>query len=102
MLLAQVYLTLEKWSDAATKANDVITGGQYSLVSVKKPDDFYNIFATVTNSEDIMSVHHSETRESQIPTYMHRPNTPPYNNSSNGYFAWLPTVSYTHLTLPTK
>ena len=93
MLLAQVYLTLEKWSDAATKANDVITGGHYSLVPVNKPDDFYNIFATVTNSEDIMSVHHSETRESQIPTYMHRPNTPPYNNSSNGYFAWLPNMS---------
>lgn len=93
MFLAQVYLTLEKWSDAATKANDVITGGHYSLVSVKKPDDFYNIFATVTNSEDIMSVHHSNTRQSEIPTYMHRPNTPPYNNSSSGNFAWLPIMN---------
>lgn len=92
MLLAQVYLTLEKWKEAAAKANDVITGGRYSLVLVKKPDDFYKIFATITNPEDIMSVHHSDTRRSEIPIYESRPNTPPYNYSSGGNFAWLPNL----------
>ena len=92
MLLAQIYLTLEKWSDAATKANEIITSGHYSLVSVHKQEDFYNIFATVTNSEDIMSVHHSDTRQSTIPTYESRPNTPPYNYSSGGNYAWLPNL----------
>lgn len=92
MLLANVYLTLEKWKDAAAKANDVITSGHYSLVPVHKQEDFYNIFATITNSEDIMSVHHSNTRQSAIPTYEHRPNTPPYNYGSGGNFAWLPNL----------
>ena len=93
MLLAQVYLTLEKWTEAAAKANEVIASARYSLVPVKKQEDFYKIFATVTNSEDIMSVHHSDTRQSQIPIYEHRPNTPPYNYSSGGNFAWLPNLN---------
>ncbi|MHA4846730.1 RagB/SusD family nutrient uptake outer membrane protein [Flavitalea antarctica] len=93
MLLAQIYLTLEKWNEAATKANDVIASGRYSLVEVKKQEDFYKIFATITNSEDIMSLHHSDTRQSQIPIYEHRPSTPPYNYSSGGNFAWLPNLN---------
>ncbi len=93
MLLAQVYLTLEKWTEAAAKANEVIAAPRYALVPVKKQEDFYKIFATVTNTEDIMSVHHSDTRQSQIPTYEHRPNTPPYNYSSGGNFAWLPNLA---------
>lgn len=93
MLLAQIYLTLEKWSDASSKANDVITSGPYSLVLVHKPNDFYNIFGTVTNPEDIMSVHHSDTRQSSIPTYLYHPSTPPYFYGSTGYFAWLPNMN---------
>lgn len=93
MLLAQVYLTTEKWSDAAAKADDVIKSGHYSMVPVHKQEDFYNIFATNTNPEDIMSVHHSDTRQSAIPTYESRPNTPPYNYSSGGNFAWLPNLN---------
>lgn len=93
MLLAQIYLTLGKWTEAALKANEVISGPRFSLVQVKKSEDFYKIFATITNSEDIMSVHHSDTRQSQIPTYEHRPNTPPYNYSSSGFFAWLPNLN---------
>ena len=93
MLLAQVYLTQEKWADAAAKANEVIASNRYTLVPVKKQEDFYKIFATVTNPEDIMSVHHSDTRQSQIPIYEHRPSTPPYNYSSGGNFAWLPNLA---------
>lgn len=93
MLLAEVYLTLEKWQEAAEKADEIIQGGQYSLVLVNKPNDFYNIFATVTNPEDILSIHHSDSRQSSIPTFLHRPNTPPYNYSSSGFFAWLPNIN---------
>ncbi len=93
MLLALIYLTQEKWTEAAAKANDVIAATRYSLVPVKKQEDFYKIFATVTNPEDIMSVHHSDTRQSAIPTYEHRPSTPPYNYSSSGNFAWLPNLN---------
>ena len=41
MLLAQVYLTLEKWTEAAAKANDVIASTRYSMVPVKRQEDFY-------------------------------------------------------------
>lgn len=93
MLLAHVYLTTGEWAKAATKANDVIASGKYSMVLVKEPNDFYKIFATETSSEDIMSIHHSETSTSTIPTYLHRANAYPYNYSSTGYYAWLPDMN---------
>lgn len=93
MLLAHVYLTLEEWEAAAEKAEDVIVNGPFSLVTVENADDFYKIFAVDTSTEDIMSVHHSETKTSGIPTYIHRGQALPYNYSSTGYFAWLPDTN---------
>ena len=72
MLLSQVYLTREKWSDAAKEADDIIKGGQYTLVKVQQPDDFYKIFAVATSTEDILSIHHSDSRQSNLPGYLHR------------------------------
>lgn len=93
MLLAEIYLQLEDWAMAAEKANDIIESNQFSLVEVKVADDFYKIFAVETSSEDIMSVHHSETSTSEIQIYIHRPNTPPYNYGSKGYYAWIPVTN---------
>ncbi len=93
MLLAHVYLTIEEFDLAAQKANDVITNGPFSLVTVEEPDDFYQIFAAETHSEDIMSMHHSETSGSTIPTYLHRSNNPPWNYGTSGFFAWLPDTT---------
>lgn len=93
MLLAEVYLTRENWTEAAKEADDIINSGQYSLLRVQKSDDFYKMFATVTSSEDILSIHHSDSRQSPIPGYLHRPNTPPYNYSSGGVYAWLPNMN---------
>lgn len=93
MLLAEVYLTREQWAKAAKEADDIINSGQYALVRVSKPDDFYKIFATQTSSEDILSIHYSETSTSQIPTFIHRANVPPYNYGTSGYFAWLPNLN---------
>jgi starch-binding outer membrane protein, SusD/RagB family len=93
MLLADVYLTIEEWDLAAQKADEVITGGPYSLVTVSEPDDFYKIFASETSTEDIMSVHHSEISGSTIPTYIHMGGNYPYNYSSSGFFAWLPDTT---------
>ena len=92
LLLADVYLTREQWADAAKEADDVIKSGAYTLVNVQKPDDFYKIFAVTTSSEDVLSIHHSDTRQSALPGYLHRPNTPPYNYSSGGVYAWLPNM----------
>jgi hypothetical protein len=93
MLLAHVYLTIGNWEEAANKANEVVNNGPFSLVTVQEPDDFYKIFASETNSEDIFSNHHSETRRSSIPTYIHRANTPPWNYGTAGYFAWVPDTT---------
>ena len=40
-----------------------------------------------------MSMHHSETKGSTIPNYLHRAGNVPYNYSSGGVFAWLPDMS---------
>lgn len=93
MLLAHVYLTIEEFDKAAEKALDVINNGPFSLVKVEQPDDFYKIFASETHSEDIMSIHHSETTISQIPIYLHRGYCPPINYAAWGYFAWLPDMN---------
>lgn len=93
MLLAHVYLTIEDFAKAAEKANDVITNGPFSLITVEKPDDFYKMFAVDTHSEDIFSMHHSETKGSTIPNYLHRANAHPYNYSTGGVFAWLPDLN---------
>lgn len=90
MLLAHVYLTMENWAGAAEKAEDVISNGPFALVPVEESDDFYKIFAVDTSTEDIMSMHHSETKGSTIPNYLHRSGNIPYNYSSGGVFAWLP------------
>jgi hypothetical protein len=92
MLLAHVYITIEEWSLAKQKSDEVINSGKYNLVEVKQPDDFYKIFATTTSSEDIMSVHHSINSRSSLPAYLHRANMLPYNRGS-GYFAWLPDTN---------
>lgn len=68
LMLAEVYLDMEDWANAAAKANEVIESNHYSLVTVEKPDDFYKIFAvTSTCSEEIWAFHFSLTI---LPTFM--------------------------------
>lgn len=93
MLLAHVYLTTENWAGAAEKSLDVINNGPFSIITVEQADDFYEMFANITHSEDIMSVHHSETKTSTIPTFIHRANAIPYNYGTSGYFAWIPDMN---------
>src|SRR5680860_387650 len=93
MLLSEIYLTLEKWSEAATVSKDVIDNGPYELTPVSQADDYYNTFANPANTEYILAVHHSPSRQSSIPSHLHRPSTPPYNYSSGGVFAWLPNLN---------
>jgi len=54
-LLTHVYLLLERWSDARSKALEVINSEKYSLVNVSVPDDFYDVFGPDVNgsSEEI-------------------------------------------------
>jgi len=60
-LLSKVYLTLERWNDAASKAREVMNSGQFSLVEVREPEDFQQIFGpdVLTHSEEIFSLKHA-------------------------------------------
>lgn len=54
-LLAQVYLQLGQYQEAATMSKSVIDSGKYSLINVSKPRDFEKIFGpdVITTSEEI-------------------------------------------------
>jgi len=92
MLLARVYLERKDWPKAAEKANEVILSNKFSLVPVATSNDFYNIFATVTNSEDIMSHHSSLNRFSNFSNWMHGAGTP-YNRGTVWGFTLLPNMN---------
>lgn len=92
MLLARVYLNKEDWAKAAEKANEVIVSGKYQLVTVAVPDDFYKIFASVTNSEDIMSHHSSVNRQTPFINWLHGAGTP-YNRGTVFGFTILPNLN---------
>jgi hypothetical protein len=60
-LLADVYLTLGQYQNAAAKAKEVIDSGQFALVEVEEPEDFQEIFGpdVLTSSEEIFSLKHA-------------------------------------------
>ena len=81
MILADVYMDLERWQEAADRADEIINSGVYDLVTVTDSADFYNIFATETSTEDIFSSHFSQTtRTWDVAVYWaHLSNTPVWN-----------------------
>lgn len=91
MLLAQVYLNKEDWSKAAEKADEVIKSNNFSLVAVAKSDDFYKIFATITNPEFIFAYDQSVTRLSNFVQWYHGSGTP-YNKGAVFGFTNLPNM----------
>lgn len=93
MLLAQVYLTRENWSMAATKAEEVINSGRFAIMPVTTPDDFYNIFAKRPTSEDVLSIHYSSTIPDSYVLTLHIANVPAYNNGSQGFFTTIPKTT---------
>ncbi|MEX2594182.1 MAG: RagB/SusD family nutrient uptake outer membrane protein [Anditalea sp.] len=54
-LLADVYLELERFDEAADKADEVMQSGKYSLVPVAVTDDFQKIFGpeVITTPEEV-------------------------------------------------
>lgn len=89
-ILTEVYLAMKRWSDARTKALEVINSNKYSLVKVKKPDDFYNIFGPNVNrsSEEIFYMKYN--RQTAIASgvdwvwMMHSPKAPYMNYKGAG------------------
>jgi hypothetical protein len=91
-MLADIYLTLEKWNEARDKSNEVIVSNVYSLVPVKVPGDFELIFGptVLTSSEDIFSIKYTRTVGSQIAQQYSQSNSA-YSSGGYGSFYGLPT-----------
>lgn len=67
-LLADVYLQLEKYADARSKAEEVVKSGKYSLVPVKTKADFQDkVFGPnlLTTSEEIFYLKYSNVAAGQ-------------------------------------
>lgn len=62
-LLANVYLWLENWEEAANKAGEIINSGEFSLLEVEVSEDFQNIFGpnVSTHPGEIFSLKHSRS-----------------------------------------
>lgn len=74
-MLADVYLIREDWTNALTKADEVIQSGAYSLVNVKQATDFDQVFSAdnPTSSEDVFAIKFTRIANlgTQIPAFYH-------------------------------
>ena len=66
-LLADVYLNLEKYTEARDKAKEVILSGKYSLVNVTVADDFEKLYGAevITTTEEIFYLKFSRQGSNQ-------------------------------------
>lgn len=60
-ILAEVYLTLEHWEPAASKAGEIMDKGPFRLLEVSAPEDFQLMFGpdVLTHPEEIFSIKHA-------------------------------------------
>lgn len=93
MLMAKVYLTQENWTQAAAKAQEVINSGEFAIMPVAEPDDFYDLFAKRPTTEDVLSIHYSSTLQDSYVLTLHIANVPAYNNGASGFFTTLPVTT---------
>ena len=80
-VLAEIYMYMEDYASARTKALEVINSGKYALVPVSKADDFYNIFGVGVNGskEEIFYLKFNEEFGNDFTTMGHY-NKSPYMN----------------------
>lgn len=92
-MLADIYLTNEKWAEARDKADEVILSGAHLLVPITQPADFELIFGptAITTSEDVFSLKYSRSLGgSQIAQQYSMANSA-YSSGGYGSFYGLPT-----------
>jgi len=95
-VLADVYFNRDNYIDAESKATEIINSNKFSMVEVKKPDDFQNLYGPdlVSTSEEIFYIKYNRESGWSLVNFMHHPSGPYYNNS--GLFAlYLDTIYHT-------
>ena len=67
-LLADVYLSMENFTEASNKANEVIQSGKYALLPIETTDDYQNIFSAgvAKNSEEIFYALYTHDQEYMV------------------------------------
>ncbi|MEL7589553.1 MAG: RagB/SusD family nutrient uptake outer membrane protein [Prolixibacteraceae bacterium] len=92
-MLCHVYLQLERWSDARSKALEIINSERYSLIRISTSDDFYKIFGpdVFSSSEEIFYLKYNYDSPSTIARYRHYTNTP-YFNSTGAYAKYADSI----------
>lgn len=93
-VLTEVYLAMGKWSDASSKALEVINSDKYSLVEVTNPDDFYNIYGheVTGSSEEIFYLKYSRNETALFPYMLNSPKVD-YLNHHGAYGIYTDSVT---------
>ena len=94
-VLTHVYLQLGQWSNARTKALEIINSDKYALIKVSTPDDFYNIFGPDVNgsSEEIFYLKYNSVSGTWIGRISHYPTFTQYFNSTGVYALFSDSVT---------
>ena len=88
-VLADVYFYLELYSEASTKASEVIESGRYALEEVNAPDDFNNLFGLVaSSSEEIFYLKFNQNSGSGLVLFTQQISTPWFGGQGYGIFTW--------------
>ena len=87
-LLADVFLTLERWNEAASKAKEIIDSGEFTLVEVRTSEDFHTEMfgpGVTTYPEEIFAIQYTTDIPAGYLNWMHKPAA---GYSTGGVFAW--------------
>lgn len=93
IMMADVYLTREDWTNARIKSDEVIRSGAYNLVAVTQANDFDKVFGPdiTTSSEDVFSIKFSRALGTILPCFYHPANSA---NASGGFGTFFGFPSY--------
>lgn len=78
VLLADVYFSQQKYTEAAQKAKEVIDSKSYALIEVSIADDFSKLFGpeVISSTEEILSFKFSQEQQWNYPLFTHGVGTP--------------------------
>jgi starch-binding outer membrane protein, SusD/RagB family len=88
-VLAEVLLYQGQYADAASKADEVIKSGKYSLERVTVADDFNKLFGMgAVSNEEIFYLRYNANSSSQLVLFTQQITTPWFGSSGYGIFNW--------------
>lgn len=97
-LLADVYLNLKEYEKARDKSKEVIDSGVYSLVPVRQPGDFENIYGAdlLTSTEEVFYFKYTDQMQWELMNFFHITGDgyKPYGNNWFSFFTYTTNPFY--------